>query len=268
MMLLNSIRDKLRALTENSSAAQLYDVTAFTTHSSRLGPHIKLVRSVTEVVLDPVFLSADIHIFEFGVYTELFNAIYCSRPGQTKVVHYHNITPPELVPPEKREITYKSLEQKVNLLAADQIWCVSEINRMDLLEYGIAADKLSLLPLPVSFVHQPPPVRSPERKNRVDLLYVGRLVPSKGILDVLRALCALRQTGPLRASLKLVGSPTFSDQEYISELHSFLAKHDLTGHVQFAGEVSDQELLRCYDEADALVIPSYHEGFCVPVVEA
>jgi hypothetical protein len=38
--------------------------------------------------------------------------------------------------------------------------------------------------------------------------------------------------------------------------------------VSFAGELSDGALAAVYARAHALIIPSFHEGFCVPVVEA
>src|SRR5206468_1149679 len=38
--------------------------------------------------------------------------------------------------------------------------------------------------------------------------------------------------------------------------------------VHFVGQLDDDELSRSYHSADALVMPSLHEGFCVPVLEA
>jgi glycosyltransferase involved in cell wall biosynthesis len=38
--------------------------------------------------------------------------------------------------------------------------------------------------------------------------------------------------------------------------------------VRYLGLVKDDVLAENYARADVLVIPSYHEGFCVPVVEA
>jgi glycosyltransferase involved in cell wall biosynthesis len=38
--------------------------------------------------------------------------------------------------------------------------------------------------------------------------------------------------------------------------------------VTFRGHVSDDELAAAFAQADVLVVPSVHEGFCVPLVEA
>src|SRR5207253_9053652 len=38
--------------------------------------------------------------------------------------------------------------------------------------------------------------------------------------------------------------------------------------VHFLGSITDDRLADCYRDADVLVIPSSHEGFCFPVLEA
>src|SRR5207248_6724789 len=42
----------------------------------------------------------------------------------------------------------------------------------------------------------------------------------------------------------------------------------LADRVHFMGQVSDDQLRDAYRSADLLVIPSRHEGFCIPVIEA
>jgi glycosyltransferase involved in cell wall biosynthesis len=47
-----------------------------------------------------------------------------------------------------------------------------------------------------------------------------------------------------------------------------VAKAGLTGAVEFLGYVDDRTLARLWNEAGALVFPSLHEGFGIPVLEA
>jgi glycosyltransferase involved in cell wall biosynthesis len=43
---------------------------------------------------------------------------------------------------------------------------------------------------------------------------------------------------------------------------------DPAGTVRFVGEPDDRRLAELMAASDVVVIPSYHEGYCVPVVEA
>ena len=46
------------------------------------------------------------------------------------------------------------------------------------------------------------------------------------------------------------------------------AKLGVADRLHFLGQVSDADLALCYRGADLLVIPSRHEGYCLPVIEA
>ncbi|MGA2186662.1 MAG: glycosyltransferase [Bryobacteraceae bacterium] len=53
-----------------------------------------------------------------------------------------------------------------------------------------------------------------------------------------------------------------------SSVRDAIKEWDLGGIVTVAGSVSHDQLIREYQAADVFVIPSYHEDFCVPVLEA
>src|SRR5262249_11369126 len=113
---------------------------------------------------------------------------------------------------------------------------------------------------------------NPDRRRPPDevlrLAYVGRFVSSKGVLDLLRAVDAFRSGGGGPVAGDLVGSATFSDQAYLSELKVFARVHGLDDILRFHLDAPDAELADVLLAADALVLPSFHEGFCVPVIEA
>src|SRR5207253_416375 len=46
------------------------------------------------------------------------------------------------------------------------------------------------------------------------------------------------------------------------------ARCDVADRVHFLGHLDESQLRDAYRDADVLVIPSVHEGFCLPVVEA
>jgi glycosyltransferase involved in cell wall biosynthesis len=111
--------------------------------------------------------------------------------------------------------------------------------------------------------------RENTRSEIVNLLFIGRIVESKGAQDLLLALAKCMDAGRRNFSLKIVGNLSFSDHKYIDELRSILKSNgELAKRVQLVGEVDDQEKWQSLRNADVFVLPTYHEGFCVPVVEA
>lgn len=104
-------------------------------------------------------------------------------------------------------------------------------------------------------------------KTRRLLLFVGRLVPHKGIvplLDAFRALLALDSEW----SLALVGAPAEGD--YGRLIDAYFAEHRaaLDGRVTLLHGISDGALKSVYKRANLFLTLSRHEGFCVPLFEA
>jgi glycosyltransferase involved in cell wall biosynthesis len=63
----------------------------------------------------------------------------------------------------------------------------------------------------------------------------------------------------------LVGASTFSEPDVMSELP--LDGCDETP-VRYLGDLEDDAVARLMSNTDVLVVPSYHEGYCLPVIEA
>jgi len=99
-----------------------------------------------------------------------------------------------------------------------------------------------------------------------DILFVGRVVPSKAQHELVKSLWAYRRLYDGRARLHLVGGT--SSYEYSKALLAFVHDLGLTSAVRIAGEVSDASLAAHYAAADVYVSLSAHEGFGVPLVEA
>jgi glycosyltransferase involved in cell wall biosynthesis len=94
------------------------------------------------------------------------------------------------------------------------------------------------------------------------LLYIGRLVETKGIFESIEALKLLRAKG-IEACLTVAGSGPV-DQA----LRQSAAAHGVQDLVTFAGPVFGQEKVRLLGEADVLMLPSYHiEGLPYALLE-
>jgi glycosyltransferase involved in cell wall biosynthesis len=95
-------------------------------------------------------------------------------------------------------------------------------------------------------------------------LYVGRLVPSKRVGDVIRAF-AMFYSAAEPAELCLCGT---GSQEYIGALRDLVRRLGLSASVRFTGRVSSQEKHREMAEAHMLLVTSAREGWGLVVTEA
>ena len=99
-----------------------------------------------------------------------------------------------------------------------------------------------------------------------DILFVGRIVPSKAQHELVKALWAYRRLYDGEARLHLVGGT--SSFEYSKALQDFVQDLGLSAAVRLPGEVSDAALAAYFAAADVYLSLSAHEGFGVPLVEA
>jgi phosphatidylinositol alpha-1,6-mannosyltransferase len=103
--------------------------------------------------------------------------------------------------------------------------------------------------------------------DRSVVLTVGRLQKRKGHDHLIRALPAIRQRIPdvLYAIL--------GDGEERPALEDLVRREGLGGHVQFMGELADDDLVACYQQCDLFVLPNRKvgqdiEGFGMVLLEA
>ena len=101
--------------------------------------------------------------------------------------------------------------------------------------------------------------------DTIRCLYVGSLVPRKGVHDFIEAFNLLATKG-YKIHLQLVGA---GDHTYTSQLRSKVTDYHLQDCVEFVGHISNLDtLLACYREADIFILPSKGEGFPRVIYEA
>lgn len=96
-------------------------------------------------------------------------------------------------------------------------------------------------------------------------LFIGWIIPEKGILDLLNAIQLKSNSLIGKANFKLIG-PLFGKEDYWNtELENRKIKH----LVNFAGPVySRDSILKEFTKADVFIFPSHYEGFPVSLLEA
>lgn len=102
---------------------------------------------------------------------------------------------------------------------------------------------------------------SAERRS-LELLYVGRLVPGKGVSDLIDAFGRVAESLPA-ARLTVAGA----GQER-AELQARASTLGIADRVRFLGEVPHEAALGLMAESDLFVLPSYAEGSPLSVTEA
>ena len=262
-----SVRQRVQALRDTGR----FDVRLYT-HACDFSdlPHT-VVGNAGQLLLDRHFRQSRVVVFHFGMFYPLFNAIAAMPPSTVRVVAFHNITPRDLVEPELRGAIERSSAQLPNMQWANSVICDSETNRMVLRRHGLAVPTSVIPPtfLPPS---QMPRSKPSEKDGIVRILFIGRFVRSKGAVDLLRATRDMMRRTSQRIRLDLIGNLKFSSPEVLEQLASERAA--LTAQaggrldIDVHGSVSDEQKHALLHDADVFVLPTYHEGFCVPIVEA
>jgi len=230
------------------------------------------VTAAEEIANDRHFQDSDLVVFHFGIHSPLFELLPAMNGRQKKVVVFHNVTPKEVVGAEAHATIDRSMAQMAYIAAADRVICDSAVN-LDVLRRAGIETPATVLPLAVPVEHGVPESKPGFDDDILRIAFLGRFVRSKGPHELLAAVeTLLAQRPKSRIKLDLMGNKAFSDQKLLDELErtaSVLAAGS-GGRLSIAFHFNaDEELKRrLLAEADIFALPTYHEGFCVPIIEA
>ena len=204
---------------------------------------------------------------------ELLRELRCRR-----VLKYHNVTPAKYFAgfnSHDQELCETGRKQLTDVVAAqcDLYLSASSFSMQELLELGADPSKSFVVP-PFHHIDRLAEITAdPQtlRKNagaKANILAVGRVVPHKGVLQLIEVFAHYYHGCNRESRLIVVGKGGEGLSAYSKLLHRAVDKLNLAGAVVFTGGVSDEVLKGYYEIADAFVTASEHEGFCVPLVEA
>jgi glycosyltransferase involved in cell wall biosynthesis len=144
----------------------------------------------------------------------------------------------------------------------------TEIGREDCIMMGARPEVISVIPHGVDPYLRP---ASDEAKRalkqklgleRPYILFLGGITPLKNIGNLLRAFGRLVPSHDL--DLVLAGFKRWSFEGELAPI----AELGLQDRVKYVGYVPDEELAALYSAAECLALPSWYEGFGIPIVEA
>jgi glycosyltransferase involved in cell wall biosynthesis len=192
-------------------------------------------------------------------------------PGRKALV-YHNITPARLFEGFDRKVAAACSGARDELLEMqplmERAYAYSGFSAEELRAAGYPA--VSLLPFAVDWrafdVAPDEALKTELEDGCVNILFVGRAVPSKRIDDVMRVFAAYQRLYQPRSRLLITG---YLNRETPYGTYLFGVKELLGAErIQFLGRVSAAQLSACYAAATVYLSMSRHEGFGVPLLEA
>ncbi len=195
-----------------------------------------------------------------------------ARGRGRKVLVYHNVTPAPLFEGFDRKVAAACEGARDELLAlrplVEAAFAYSHFSAEELTAAGFP--QVAVLPFALDWnaFHAPPdPTFQAEFDDGcVNILFVGRAVPSKRIDDVMRVFAAYQRLYQPKSRLLIAGYLN-RETPYGTYLHGV---KELLGaeRIHLLGRVSASQLSACYSVATAYLSMSRHEGFGVPLLEA
>ena len=135
--------------------------------------------------------------------------------------------------------------------------------------YGASPAKVSIVPCGVN-VALFKPIRKDIARRHTGLngdrllLFVGRIVPEKGVDNLVQAVSCLQRKQ--RMKLVVIGGDRYGAE--IQRLEDLARSLRINDSVTFLGLIAHDELPFFYSAADACVVPSYHESFGLVMLES
>ena len=157
----------------------------------------------------------------------------------------------------RRRLWHWFMNYKQAARRADKIIAVSESTKQDLINiYETRADKITVIHSGVT----PAKLTTGNLQPKNYFLYFGTFEPRKNIDAVLAAYKEYAETSAQKRPLILAGSSGWKTRVNIPKR--------LKEKIIIHKNVSEQNKIRLYEQAFALIFPSFYEGFGFPILEA
>lgn len=98
-----------------------------------------------------------------------------------------------------------------------------------------------------------------------EILFVGNLIPRKGLLQLVDALGRLKDVSDF--SLQIVGRDD-ADIDYVTTLHRRIRELGVQDRISFHGDLPDRDLATLMNQCHLFAMPSWYEGFGIAYLEA
>ena len=201
-----------------------------------------------------------------------------SKLNCIKIVKYHNITPPYFFNGFSHDYveTCKGGREQLKTIAnlnLDMYLNDSVFNMREMISEG--ADALECFVLPpfnnnykIKKIEPDLDILNKYNDGKTNILSIGRIAPNKGFEKLIEAFAYYHDNYNTESRLIIVGEMHPLLLSYIEYLKVKINSFNLEDCVILAGKVDNRELKSYFLISKIFALTSYHEGFCVPIVEA
>lgn len=200
-------------------------------------------------------------------------ATWQTAKSKLRVTTVHDLTFvyfPELV--ETKNLAHLRRVVPRSLRQADLILTVSQAVKNEIVqEFNIKPDKILALPIPASdlfrnFNPYKTTAQLPKALMRQKYIsFVGNFEPRKNLSTLVQAYLALPEQTRNSYKLVIAGSQSWSNQQ--TQILIDQANQYQTTIIQLSG-LSDEEIVNLLFHSSLHILPSFYEGFGMPIVEA
>jgi glycosyltransferase involved in cell wall biosynthesis len=219
--------------------------------------------------------SADVALVEYGHCYSLLELLPLLAAGKPRILFdYHGVTPRQFWSGPRREAA------ELGILHSGLTWCADAVivhSRFCARELagnaGLPDKRIRIMPLAIDTerFHPGAPREDLRAALGIDtgrlILFVGRLAPNKRISVLVKAFSRIDSNEP-PLHLVIVGDDTDVYQSERDLCLGLARQLGVSERVHFLGQLPTERLIDAYRSADVFVMPSLHEGFCVPIAEA
>ena len=143
---------------------------------------------------------------------------------------------------------------------SDLVICVTESGKKHIMDtYNISSDKIKVVPNGILDTYAFAQKMPLHKKQKDTILFVGRVVKSKGVWFMLATLSIIQQLG-YDFKLILVGNISSEDREFILNEYGTL-------DIEIKGKISKKKLYELYKSSSFGIIPSLHEQCSYVAIE-
>ena len=213
-----------------------------------------------------------VHLHGLWLYASLAATRWTRRTGRPRIISPHGMLDTWAM---RRAFWKKRLAlfcyEGANLRGATCLHALSRGELDAIRNFGLT-NPVCVIPngvhIPALWTGAAPAWRSALPRDAKILLYLGRLHPKKGLLDLLQAFAMTERDHAKQPDGWYVVIAGWDQEGHRAELESCAGAFGITHRVRFVGPQFDADKEATLNAADAFVLPSMSEGLPIAVLEA